>query len=48
MEEAEKYYWRQNIVKSREGKDFLDVTAEDFSKNKSVSIDGNEITPSSK
>jgi hypothetical protein len=33
---------------NRERKDYLDVSKEDFSRNKSISIDGKEITPSSK
>ena len=41
--------WKKNISSGpRHNKDYLDVSAEDFTKNTSVSIDGKEITPSSK
>lgn len=40
--------WKKNITAKRQNKDYLDVSKEDFTKNTSVSIDGNEITPSSK
>ena len=41
--------WKKNIIyHHREKKDVLDITNEDFSKNKSLSEDGQEITPSSK
>lgn len=32
----------------RRNKDFLDVSNEDFSKNRTISVEGDEITPSSK
>jgi len=40
--------WKKNITAKRQNKDYLDVSKEDFTKNTSVSIDGNDITPSSK
>jgi len=47
--DIEKELWKKNITfHTREKKDILDVSNEDFSKNKSISIDGKEITPSSK
>ena len=39
--------WKKNVTSGpRRNKDYLDVTQEDFTKNKTVSIDGREITPS--
>jgi len=39
--------WKKNVTRGpRKNKDYLDVTQEDFTKNKTVSIDGREITPS--
>jgi hypothetical protein len=39
--------WKYNVKTGpRIKKDFLDASTEDFSKNKSKSIDGSEITPS--
>ena len=47
--DIEKELWKKNITfASRQNKDFLDVTEEDFSRNKSLTTDGTEITPSSK
>lgn len=47
--DIEKELWKKNITfASRQNRDFLDVTEEDFSKNKTLTTDGNEITPSSK
>lgn len=41
--------WKKNIGSGpRTNRDYLDVSSEDFTKNTSVSIDGKEITPSSK
>jgi hypothetical protein len=41
--------WKKNISSGpRNHKDYLDVSKEDFTKNTSLSIDGREITPSSK
>jgi hypothetical protein len=41
--------WKKNITTApRSRKDYLDVSKEDFTKNTSTSIDGREITPSSK
>ena len=41
--------WKKNIgSRPRTNRDYLDVFSEDFTKNTSVSIDGKEITPSSK
>ena len=42
--------WKRNISHNpnRQKRDYLDVSNEDFSMNKSLSIDGSEITPSSK
>jgi len=41
--------WKKNITTGpRKNKDYLDVSKEDFTKNTSTSIDGREITPSSK
>jgi len=46
--DIEKELWKKNITfHTREKKDVLDVSNEDFSRNKSMSIDGKEITPSS-
>ena len=48
MEEIEANIWKDNIKQgSREHKDFLDTTNEDFRNNKSKGVDGQEITPSS-
>jgi hypothetical protein len=45
--DIESNLWRNNITfKKREKKDFLDVSAEDFSANLSVDIYGNKIQPS--
>ena len=38
--------WKKNVTSGPRNKDYLDVTQEDFTKNKTVSIDGREITPS--
>jgi hypothetical protein len=39
--------WKKNVITGpRRNKDYLDVTQEDFTKNKTLSIDGREITPS--
>lgn len=39
--------WKNNIKEGRRQKrDFLDISAEDFSKNESVDINGKKITPS--
>lgn len=47
--DIEKELWKKNITfHSRQKKDYLDVSNEDFSMNKTVSTDGKEITPSSK
>ena len=41
--------WKKNIGSGpRTNRDYLDVSSEDFTKNTSVSIEGKEITPSSK
>lgn len=41
--------WKKNIGSGpRTNRDYLDVSTEDFTKNTSVSIEGKEITPSSK
>ena len=49
MADIEKELWKKNIIHtSRQKKDYLDVSKEDFSQNKTLSIDGREITPSSK
>ena len=41
--------WKKNIVSGpRNNKDYLDVSTEDFTKNTSLSVEGKEITPSSK
>jgi hypothetical protein len=43
----ESQLWKKNITSGpRKAKDYLDVANEDFTKNKTVSIDGREITPS--
>ena len=48
LEDIEKNLWRKNVKKeARNNKDFLDTKNEDFSMNKSLSIEGKEITPSS-
>jgi hypothetical protein len=39
--------WKKNVISGpRRNKDYLDVANEDFTKNKTLSIDGREITPS--
>jgi len=49
LADIEKELWKKNIIHtSRQKKDYLDVSKEDFSQNKTLSIDGREITPSSK
>lgn len=46
--DIEKELWKKNIIHtSRQKKDYLDVSSEDFSQNKTIGIDGKEITPSS-
>ena len=48
MAEIEANMWKHNVKAGRrQHKDFLDTTNEDFAQNKSRSIDGQEITPSS-
>lgn len=48
MEEIEANMWKNNIKPGmRKRNDFLDTSAEDFSMNKTRTIDGKEITPSS-
>ena len=46
----EQELWKKNILRDRprQNKDYLDVAGEDFARNRSVGIDGTEITPSSK
>lgn len=47
--DIEAQLWKKNITfENRSNKDYLDVSKEDFSKNKTISIEGKEITPSSK
>lgn len=49
MGDIEKQLWKKNIIQTiRQKRDYLDIANEDFSKNKTISIDGKEITPSSK
>jgi hypothetical protein len=45
----EQELWKKNVKEGpRHKKEFLDVSNEDFTKNTSLSIEGREITPSSK
>lgn len=47
VDEIEKNLWKNNISKEpRSKKDFLDITNEDFSQNKTLSVEGKEIIPS--
>lgn len=47
MGNLESELWKKNITTGhRTHKDYLDVSSEDFTKNKSVSIEGKEVTPS--
>ena len=47
--DIEAQLWKKNITfANRNKKDYLDVSKEDFSKNKTISIEGKEINPSSK
>lgn len=47
LADIEKELWKKNIKHTpRNNKDYLDVSKEDFSLHKTVSIDGKEITPS--
>jgi hypothetical protein len=47
VDDIEADLWKTNIRDGpRAKRDFLDVGAEDFSKNKSLGLDGKEITPS--
>ena len=39
--------WKNNIKSGRVNKDFLDTSKEDFAKNKTNGIDGEEVNPSS-
>ena len=48
VDDIEANLWKTNIRDGpRSKQDFLDVSKEDFSMNKTVGIDGKEITPSS-
>ncbi len=47
LADIEKELWKKNITHTpRAHKDYLDVSKEDFSQHKTLSIDGKEITPS--
>lgn len=46
--DIESQLWKKNITfESRNKRDYLDVSKEDFSQNKTINIEGKEITPSS-
>lgn len=48
MQEIEQNLWKNQVKEGvRVKRDFLDTSKEDFSKNKSKGINGQEITPSS-